>query len=103
MARRLELLGQLVRAPASSDQLHHLATVHRQGVLSASWTPSSEAFGCPRNRVNSTTTGKETTMTSDEIALQELLEKGSDADLLRQMIGSLPSGGLRPTRGSPSG
>jgi hypothetical protein len=42
-------------------------------------------------------------MTIDEIALQELLEKGSDADLLRAMIGSQPSGGLRPTWGSPSG
>jgi hypothetical protein len=42
-------------------------------------------------------------MTIDKIALQELLEKGSDADLLREMIGSLPSGGSWPTRGSPSG
>ena len=42
-------------------------------------------------------------MTIDEIALQELLEQGSDADRLREMIGSPPSGGLLPTRGSPSG
>jgi hypothetical protein len=42
-------------------------------------------------------------MSIDEIALQERLEQGSDADLLRAMIGSPPSGGLLPTRGSPSG
>jgi hypothetical protein len=32
-------------------------------------------------------TGKHTTVTTDRIALRELLEKGSDIDLLREMIG----------------
>jgi putative transposase len=38
-------------------------------------------------RLSTSTTSGETTMTVDRIALRELLEKGSDADLLREMIG----------------
>jgi hypothetical protein len=38
-------------------------------------------------RLPTSTTSGETTITTDRIALRELLEKGSDADLLREMIG----------------
>jgi hypothetical protein len=44
----------------------------------------------PRQRSGcgtSTTSREDTTMITDRTALQQLLEKGSDADLLREMIG----------------